>query len=80
MFKNNQIRKSDKKFIRLQKAQIRATFLDLKKQEELINNLYKKFEKQTGVGEVKKEIKEPKKVEIKKEQKIKAEKVVKKNK
>ena len=44
MSKNNQIRKSDKKFIRTEKARIRRQFLDVKKQQELINNLYKKYE------------------------------------
>jgi len=43
MSQNNTIRKSDKKFIRTEKARIRATFLDVKKQQELIDNLYKKF-------------------------------------
>jgi len=35
--------KSIRKFIRLEKARIRRQFLDLKEQEELINNLYQKF-------------------------------------
>lgn len=43
MSQNNTIRKSDKKFIRTEKARIRSQFLDVKKQEELIDNLYKKF-------------------------------------
>ena len=43
MSKNNQIRKSDKKFIRLEKARIRRQILDSKKQQELITNLYKRF-------------------------------------
>lgn len=43
MSQNNTIRKSDKKFIRTEKARIRAQFLDFKKQEELISEIYKKF-------------------------------------
>ena len=43
MSKNNLIRNSDKKFIRLQKSRIRRQFLDVKKQEEAISELYKKF-------------------------------------
>lgn len=35
--------KSVRKFIRLEKARIRAKFFDFKKQEELINELYKNF-------------------------------------
>jgi len=35
--------KSVKKFIRSQKAQIRRQFLDVKKQEELIKEMYNKF-------------------------------------
>jgi hypothetical protein len=34
--------KSVRKFIRMQKAQIRRQFLDVKKQEELIKELYNK--------------------------------------
>ncbi len=45
MSKNNVIRKSDKKFIRTEKARIRREFLDVAKQKELINELYKKHEK-----------------------------------
>ena len=76
MSQNNTIRKSDKKFIRLEKARIRRQFLDIKKQEELIDNLYKKFIKQPeGKPEVesKKDLPaqsgEPKKVEVKQEAK-----------
>ena len=43
MYKNNTIRKSDKKFIRLEKARIRAQFFDVAKQQEMINELYKRF-------------------------------------
>lgn len=43
MSKNNQIKKSDKKFIRREKARIRAKFYDAKKQEELISALYQRF-------------------------------------
>ncbi len=35
--------RSQKKFIRRQKAQIRAKFLDIKKQKEEISALYKQF-------------------------------------
>ncbi len=55
--------KSTRKYIRLQKAFIRKNFFDLKKQEEQISNLYKKYfpdiinketkEKTTTVDEVK---------------------------
>jgi len=43
MSKNNLLKKSDKKFIRLEKSRIRKQFYDSKKQEELINELYKRF-------------------------------------
>ena len=43
MSKNNLIRKSDKKFIRHEKARIRRQFFDTKKQKELIDELYKRF-------------------------------------
>ena len=84
MSKNNTIRKSDKKFIRTQKARIRRQFSDTKKQEELITELYKKFlpgPKAEGVKEAalpkpetkKLEVKkEAKKVEVKKDKKVKA--------
>ncbi|OGZ69361.1 MAG: hypothetical protein A3D44_02795 [Candidatus Staskawiczbacteria bacterium RIFCSPHIGHO2_02_FULL_42_22] len=39
----NQLTKSVKKFIRSEKARIRSQFLDVKKQDELIGNLYKKL-------------------------------------
>ncbi len=45
MSKNNTIKKSDKKFIRTEKARIRRQFLDSKKQKELIDELYKRFVK-----------------------------------
>jgi len=91
MSKNNQIRKSDKKFIRTQKARIRSQFLDIKKQEELITELYKKFLPANTVGKsvvggdqpkVAEKKEEPKKAEVKKEEKPKSkkEKVVKKSK
>ncbi len=38
--------RSIRKFIRKEKARIRREVLDLKKQEELINELYKKFLKE----------------------------------
>jgi len=55
MSKNNTIKKSDKKFIRREKARIRGLFLDVKKQEEMISELYRKFlpqPKVEGVAEV----------------------------
>ena len=39
---NKLLSKSTKKFIRTEKARIRAQFYDLKKQEELIKELYNK--------------------------------------
>ncbi len=67
MSKNNTIRRSDKKFIRLEKARIRKQFFDVAKQEELINELYKSFIPKTA-SEVaaKKEAKSAAKVERKK--------------
>jgi hypothetical protein len=50
MPKNNQLKKSDKKFIRLEKARIRRQFLDFKKQEELISQLYDKFSQQLNLN------------------------------
>ena len=38
-----QLKKSDRKFIRTQKARIRRQFLDFKKQEEMITELYKRL-------------------------------------
>lgn len=71
MSKNNHLKKSDKKFIRLEKARIRAGVLDLKKQEELITKLYERFFTKPKVESEK--IVEPKKpdtkIEIKKEDK-----------
>ncbi len=43
MSQNNLIKKSDKKFIRREKARIRSLFLDVVKQEEMISELYSKF-------------------------------------
>lgn len=43
MSKNNTIKKSDKKYIRTQKAKIRAQFSDVKKQKEMIDALYERF-------------------------------------
>ncbi len=45
MSKNNTIKKSDKKYIRLQKAVIRAQFSDAKKQKEMIDALYARLTK-----------------------------------
>lgn len=72
MSKNNLIRKSDKKFIRSEKARIRRQFLDAKKQKELIDKLYERFlpKLKSLSTEIKKE-ESPKKVEVKKE-KVKA--------
>ena len=43
--------KSDKKFIRLEKAKIRKKFWDVKKQKEMIDEMYKRLS-----GEIKTEI------------------------
>lgn len=64
MSKNNTIKKSDKKYIRTQKAKIRAQFSDAKKQKEMIDELYAKFIKKEIAGETKKEA--PKKTVAKK--------------
>jgi len=74
MSQNNTIRKSDKKFIRSEKARIRAKFSDAKKQEELINNLYARFLSKPEVKAAQLEKEEPKKIEVKKEAKIKSKK------
>ena len=50
MSQNNTINKSDKKFIRREKARIRSQFLDTKKQNEMIDALYVRF---LGTPEVK---------------------------
>jgi len=80
MSKNNLIRKSDKKFIRTEKARIRRQFFDVNKQEEMINELYKRFvRKDTMVIEPKppeKEVKKPVEKEVKLE-KVKKNKVAK---
>ena len=55
MSKNNTIKKSDKKYIRTQKAKIRAQFSDAKKQKEMIDELYSRFIKKEVAGEMKKE-------------------------
>ena len=63
MSKNNTIRKSDKKFIRKEKARIRREFSDLKKQQEMIDALYKRFIKSNVVAvvsEPKQKVKEAK--------------------
>jgi len=80
MSKNNTIKKSDKKFIRREKARIRGQFLDVKKQEELIGELYKKmlelptYEAKQEKPEKQQEKKEAKKQEPKKETKNKTKK------
>lgn len=66
MSKNNTIRRSDKKFIRLEKARIRRQFLDLVKQEEMINELYKRFVKTEKLKNEKTEKPTTEKVEAKK--------------
>lgn len=43
MEKRKRLPKSIRKYIRQQKARIRREILDLKKQNEKINELYKKF-------------------------------------
>ena len=65
-----QLKKSDRTFIRREKARIRAQFLDVKKQEELISALYQKALALPVKGpkpEAKEETKEPKikKTEVK---------------
>lgn len=52
MSKNNLIRKSDKKFIRHEKARIRRQFFDGAKQQEMIDALYKRFTAQPGAAPV----------------------------
>ncbi len=37
------LKASDRKYIRIQKARIRREFLDFKKQEEMISELYERF-------------------------------------
>lgn len=73
MSQNNTIKKSDKKFIRTEKARIRRQFLDVKKQEELIDKLYEKFSGKPGANQtidentsVKKEAEKPKAPKVKK--------------
>jgi hypothetical protein len=74
--------KSDKKFIRSKKAEIRRKFWDVKKQKELIDEMYKRLS-----GEIKAEvvIKKVKKTKVEQKQnqgksKAKAEKGKMKNK
>lgn len=90
MSKNDTIRKSDKKFIRTEKARIRREFSDVKKQEELINQLYKSFIKlpqnsadinaEVRGNEKKEKLVKEVKAEKPKAEKVKKEKVVKKSK
>jgi len=49
MSKNKNLNNSQRKFIRKEKARIRSTFLDVKKQEEEINKLYKKDDNQSAI-------------------------------
>jgi hypothetical protein len=74
--------KSDKKFIRLKKAEIRRKFWDVKKQKKMIGEMYKKLS-----GEIKTEVieKKVKKVKVLQKQnqgksKVKSEKSKMKNK
>ena len=68
MTKSN-LPKSTRKFIRLEKARIRAQFFDFIKQEEMIKELYNKFISQPIV-EIKKEVKEEvKKTKVRKVEK-----------
>lgn len=61
---------SARKYIRTQKSLIRRQFSDIKKQEELISNLYNKSTDVPAVKEVKKEeAPKPKKEKPKKEHK-----------
>ena len=69
----NKLKKSDRKFIRLEKARIRRQFWDEKKQEEMITELYKKFLGNAIVKEVVQEIKKPE-VKIARAQKPKVKK------
>jgi hypothetical protein len=60
----NTLTKSDRKFIRLEKSRIRKQFLDVKKQQELIGELYKKFAKSPeGVSDKPTEAKDAKKTQ-----------------
>lgn len=75
MSKNNLIKKSDKKFIRLEKARIRRQFFDEAKQKELINELYKRFIKTQKPVEKPVEVKAEKpKIKAAKKEKVKASK------
>ena len=56
-----QLKSSDRKFIRTEKARIRRQFLDFKKQEEMINELYKRL---LGKAEIKVETEKLKDVKI----------------
>lgn len=57
------LNKSEKKFIRTKKAEIRKKFWDVKKQEEMIAEMYKKMS-----GEIKAEVVEKKVKKVKAEQ------------
>jgi len=47
--KRKRLSKSTRKFIRSEKARIRREILDCKKQEEMIQQLYKRFSKKAAV-------------------------------
>lgn len=74
MSKNDTIRKSDKKFIRHEKARIRRDFLDSAKQRELINELYKRFVRTEKPAVVKTEAPKSKLQKTVKTEKIKTKK------
>ena len=59
------LKKSDRKYIRTKKAQIRREILDVAKQEEMITELYKKMVGNIVVAPKIVIAKEPKKVEKK---------------
>ena len=61
-----QLKKSDRKYIRTQKASIRRNFLDAKKQEEMISELYARLLGAPKKAEVVKEVKATKKEKVKK--------------
>lgn len=70
---NKELNKSDKKFVRLEKAKIRKKFWDVKKQEEVIAELYKRMQGDptAKIEEQKKPVKKAKVVDQKSKQKAK---------
>jgi len=73
--KKKRLTKSTRKFIRQEKARIRREVLGSKKQEELIQQLYKKFDK--NVSGKKKSIASKKKITAKATKKTKTAKTAK---